>query len=246
MGAFLLVVALFMVPSSFSQSIGISDFGATAPVPGGNDQSQLLTAGMVTGGNAQDGLNYYADSTAPGQTFTTGPNTGGYIINSIYIQTARLDANSTATAQTYTLRLYSVTGSTATLLSTYETTNTLGFTDCHWLQYSGFFTNALQPNTIYAYTHHRNTSGWDLLGYNTGNPYSGGEMCVIPAAGGSIAFTTDHLGDAAFEVNLALPPAIPVIYQQPASQTVVVGQPVSFTVGIFGRNVAYLSVVYFQ
>jgi len=232
--ALAVAATLTVIPSA--AGVGISDFGTTAPVPGANDVSQLLTAGMVTGGNAQDGLNYYSDSTAPGQTFTTGPNTNSYVINGIYVETAGLDASGTATAQTYTLRLYSLTNSgagTATLLSTYVTTNSLGFTDGHWLLYSGGFTNQLLPNSVYAYTHHRNTTGWDMMAYNANNPYSGGEMAMI-TAGGAITFTSDHNGDAAFDVSLSLPPSVPVIYQQPVSQTVTIGQAASFSVGVLG------------
>jgi autotransporter-associated beta strand protein len=217
--------------------VNIVDIGSADPVPQASDISQLVTNNVVTGGNAQDGLNYYADSASPpGQTFTTGSNPNGYIINGIYLHTAGRDGNSTATAQNYTLRLYSVSGSTATLISTYVTANQLGFPDGDWLLYSGGFTNVLQTNTVYAYTHHRNTSGWDLLGYNNNGSdlYPGGGMCVIPPAGGAITFGSSGIDDAAFNIGLSPTPSTPVITQQPVSQTVVVGQAVSFSVGILG------------
>ena len=179
------------------QGAAIADFGTTAPTPGANDVSQL------TGGNNRDGLNYYADnSSPPGQTFTTGSNASGYGLVSLYVKTGGYDGNNTGTAQTYTLRIYSVSGSTATLISTYITDNVLGFTDGTWLQYSGL-TNILQPNTVYAYTHARNTAGWDGMGCATGNPYAGGEICLIPTGGGAISFGGTHNSDAAFLANLS-------------------------------------------
>ena len=175
----------------------IADFGTTDPLPGANDISQFGS------GNNRDGLNYYSDNgNAPGQTFTTGSNASGYGLVSLYIKTGGYDANNTGTAQTYTLCIYSVSGSTATLLSTYTTDNVLGFTDGAWLKYTGI-TNIFQPNTVYAYTHHRNGPGWDGMGCATGNPYAGGEICLIPAAGGAISFGGTHNSDAAFMANLS-------------------------------------------
>src|ERR1035441_8547182 len=190
-----LVATLALAGSGLGATI--ADFGTTAPTPGANDISQL------TGGSATDGLNYFADnSSPPGQTFTTGTNASGYALGSLYVQTGGYNANNTATAQTYTLRIYSVSGSTATLISTYVTANLLGFTDGTWLQYSGL-TNILQPNTVYAYTHARNTAGWDGMGCATGNPYAGGEICLIPTGGGAISFGGTHNSDAAFLANLS-------------------------------------------
>jgi fibronectin-binding autotransporter adhesin len=216
----------------------ILDVGSAAPVPGANDIAQLLTNGIATGGNAQDGLNYFSDNTPPpGQTFTTGPNPNGYIVNGLYVKTAGLNSGSggTTTAQAYTIRLYSVSGSTATLLSTYVTTNLLAYPDGDWLLYSGGFTNVLQPNTTYAYTHRENT-GFDLMAYDTTNPYAGGEMCLAPTAGGAITFCTSGNSDATFDIGLSTTPATPVISQQPVSQTVVAGQPTSFTVGVVAAS----------
>jgi len=59
----------------------LTDFGVTAPTPGVDDVSQLTTP---LGANNPDGMNYYFDNgTPPGQTFTTGPNPAGYVLNSL-------------------------------------------------------------------------------------------------------------------------------------------------------------------
>jgi len=189
------IVAVALGGSAYGAAV--ADFGTTDPVPGANDVSQFGS------GNNRDGLNYYSDNgNAPGQTFTTGSNASGYGLVSLYVKTGGYDANNTGTAQTYTLAIYSVSGSIATLLSTYTTDNVLGFTDGAWLKYSGI-TNIFLPNTVYAYTHHRNGPGWDGMGCATGNPYAGGEICLIPAAGGAISFGSTHNSDAAFLANLS-------------------------------------------
>lgn len=233
--------AALTVTSLAGASVNIYDLGAADPVPAANDQTQLHSENMATGGNAQDGLNYFADGTAPGQSFTTGSNPNGYIVDGIYVKTAGLNSSGTTTAQTYTLRLYSVSGTTATLLSTYVTANTVAFPDGDWVMYSGGFTNLLQPNKTYAYTHHRNTTGWDLLGYNNNGTdlYPGGNMCVIGASGGAITFGSSGVDDAAFNIGLTPAPTLPVIYQQPASPTVVIGQAASFSVGVLAASPTY-------
>src|SRR5260370_5810584 len=183
----------------------VADYGTPAPTPVANDVSQL------TAGSDRDGLNYYSDNAAPpGQTFTTGSNPSGYGLNAVYVKTGGYDDNNMTTLQSYTLRIYSVSGGTATLISTYVTDNLLGFTDGNWLKYIGL-TNILQPNSVYAYTHHRNTAGWDGMSAVTGNLYGGGEICLIPTAGGAITFGTSHNSDAAFLVNL-LPITDPFVF----------------------------------
>jgi autotransporter-associated beta strand protein len=218
--------------------VGIYDF-PSLPTPGTYDQSQLQTNSEATGGTAQDGLNYFSNNNPPpGQTFTTGPNAAGYIINGIYFKTSGLNSGSGATgSQAWTVRLYSVSGSTATLLSTYVTGNTVAFSDGDWLLYSGGFTNVLQPNTTYAYTTHQPT-GYDLLGYNNSGTdlYPSGDICLIPTAGGAITFGTSGVDDAAFDIGLSPTPSSPIITQEPVSQTVVVGEPVSFSVNILGGS----------
>jgi len=219
-------------------SVGIYDF-PSLPTPGTYDQSQLQTNSEATGGTAQDGLNYFSNNNPPpGQTFTTGPNAAGYIIDGIYFKTSGLNSGSGATgSQAWTVRLYSVSGSSATLLSTYVTGNTVAFSDGDWLLYSGGFTNVLQPNTTYAYTTHQPT-GYDLLGYNNSGTdlYPGGNICLIPTTGGTIAFGSSGIDDAAFDIGLSPTPASPIITQEPVSQTVVVGEPVSFNVNILGGS----------
>jgi hypothetical protein len=204
----------------------VADFGATAPTPAPSDVAQLTT------GADRDGLNYYSDNAnPPGQTFTTGGNPSGYGLTSLYVKTGGYDANGTTTLQSYTLRIYAVTGGAATLLSTYVTDNVLGFADGAWLKYSGL-TNILQPNTVYAYTHRRNAAGWDGMGVVTGNLYGGGEMCLIPPAGGPVTFGPSRNSDAAFLAGLSpiTDPFVFPTYINPASA--VAGSSVTISAGV--------------
>src|SRR5688572_27182449 len=104
---------------------------ASPPVPGANDISQLSTSGNVAW---PDGINYFTDNSAPaGQTFTTGAS--AMKLKSVAIKTAGLNSGggygSPASTPTYHLRIYSVSGGTATQLITFSAPNP-GFTDGDW------------------------------------------------------------------------------------------------------------------
>ena len=153
---------------------------------------------------------------------------------------AGLRSGQTTTPKTYTLRLYTVSGTAATLISTYVTDNTLGFTDGTWLRYSGM-TNTLQPNTVYAYTHKQNGAGWDQLAAVLGDLYAGGQACLIPAAGGVITFGTSTTLDATFQVSM-VPNGFPAIQNVTISPVnsgvnpVYVPTPVTLTVQASGAS----------
>ena len=83
-------IFLFAMVARAQTTATLTDLGATAPTPGTYDISQLSTSGEA---NKPDGLNYYTDNYpshgggAPGQTFTTGANAGGYWLNSVAFKT---------------------------------------------------------------------------------------------------------------------------------------------------------------
>ena len=194
----LVAAALTLTSSTRAQQATLIDYGATAPTPGADDASQL-----TYGSGNPDGLNYYFDnSSPPGQTFTTGSNPNGYIMNSVYIQTAGGSGNLPAAGQAYTLRLYSVSGTSATLIGTFVSQSGFFFTDTDWLQWTNL-QFGLQPNTQYAYTLHRNSAGYENMANVSGDPYSGGEVALIPSAGGAITFGGSHGYDATFDISLA-------------------------------------------
>jgi hypothetical protein len=150
-------------------------------------------------GNKPDGLNYYTDNQSnhsagePGQTFTTGNAASGYLLNSLAIKTGGGTTSGTGTPQNYLLHIYSVSGSTATLLATYSASN-FTFTDGDWLQWSGL-NLSLSPGTVYAFSFGKASSavsGWEAMGNASGNLYTGGELGLMPVAGGTITFGSSH------------------------------------------------------
>jgi len=178
------------------------DYGTTAPVTSGSDIAQLSSAGQA---NLTGAFNYYIDSsTPPGQTFVTGGNADGYALSEIYI--ANNSAGTSGTGQTtYNLRIYSIAGDAATQVgSTLVSVNSgVQGTSGHWYKFAGFTPITLSPNTTYAFTLQRNGGGWWSLGNSSPNPYSDGEACLIPTAGGTIVTESSHNYDATFLARLA-------------------------------------------
>ncbi len=130
----MLLLASGLVGGLFAQTL--SNLGNTAPTPGANDISQLSTSGNTVN---PDGLNYFTDNYTswgngePGQTFTTGANAGGYVMTSLALKTGGIGSSSgTTTPQPYVLHIYSISGSTATLLQTFTSCD-VAFNDGNWL-----------------------------------------------------------------------------------------------------------------
>lgn len=209
---------LAMGVSVKAQTATLTDLSAQPDV-GTDDISQL-----IAGSGNPDSLNYYFDnSTPPGQTFTTGNNANGYQLGSLSILTAGNSGSLPSAGQTYYLRIYSMSGSTATLLSTYASTNTFTFIDNDWLQWTGL-NNVLLPNTQYAYTFARGSSGWENLSSTSGNPLTGGEVALIPPNGGTVTYGSSHAYDATFIVGLT-----PITQLQVAPPTI--SPSISVTIG---------------
>ncbi len=180
----------------------LTDIGSSPPTLGPDDISQLIAP---SGANSPDGLNYYFDNgSPPGQTFTTGSGANGYILTSLAILTADNAGSLPAAGQAYLLRLYTVSsGTNAALLASYISPDGFTFTDSDWLQWTDLQV-ALPANTQFAYSFARSPSGsgWENLGNVSGNPYAGGEVALIPPAGGGMTFGSSHNYDATFVVGL--------------------------------------------
>jgi hypothetical protein len=204
----------------------VTDIGGTAPTPGANDISQLLPAYYPA--QANDGLNYYFD-TLIGQTFTTLNSPVGYVITNLSLLTAGGGGGGELNAQGFHLYFYSLSadGTTATLLQTYTANSQLN-AEGDWLQWNDLNVS-LAPNSKYAYTFQRDTGGWEEMANYGGNQYPGGEICIIPAAGGSITYGSSHASDAAFDLGLAIPqvpiPTTPTY--APAVNPVYAGSPIT-------------------
>lgn len=209
----LLTVAL--PPGTNIVGAGIFDGGSAAPPVGAYDIAQLVSAPPTI----VPGLNYYVDNSAPpGQTFMTGtnpPTAAGYPLNSIWLQEELSTVGSGGnTPQTYTLGIYSVTGTNATLITSYVSSNTLAMVEGDWIQWIGL-TNVLKTNTTYAFSLQRNGIGWWKLANNSTatDLYTNGQAVCLPASGaGNLIYSSDSTIDAAFLISLT-PPAAPLVLQ---------------------------------
>jgi hypothetical protein len=196
--AFVGFIAAALTAAASVGAATLIDLGTTAPTPGTSDVSQL----SVESGNTPPGLNYYFDnSTPPGQTFTTGANANGYTLKTVSMLTDGNSGSIPSAGQTYTLRFYSVSGSTATLVNTFTSQSGFVFADYDWLQWTNLDI-LLSANTKYAYTLQRGSAGWERMGTASGDLYTGGAAVLIPTAGGPISSSTTSGYDAAFCVGL--------------------------------------------
>ena len=203
----------------------LSNLGGSTPVPGPNDISQLSTSGTTW----PDGLNYFTDNGAPaGQTFTTPAKTLNLV--TVAVKTAGLNNGggygTPASTPTLYLRIYSRSGSTATLLKTLSAPNP-GYTDGAWLRWSNFSVT-LSASQTYAYSFGSkpDAGGWAALSV-AANAYAGGEIGLIPINGGTITNGSSHSFDATFVLGLVTntPPVLAAI----TNRSVNVGQTVAFT-----------------
>ena len=217
-------------PGSARAQVILQDIGATAPTPGPDDIAQLNTSTQL----APDGLNYYYDNgNAPGQTFTTGSNPSGYTLTSLSLKTAG-NGNNWTGANSYTLRLFSVSGAAATLIATYDVTG-FGFPNQgDWLQWTNLGT-FLSPNKQYAYGFRKTAgSGWEAMGVAGSNPYAGGEIMLVPPAGGNMTFGSSHAFDASFVAGLTTAALPPVFTVEPGPAALYTGRTATFAGTVSG------------
>ncbi len=182
------------------------DIGTNAPVPGANDISQLQT-----GSYNADGMNYYTDNGAGhgnwcGQTFTTGTNNNGYLLQSLSWLSGGGTSSGFGNWQLYDLYFYSISadGATATLVANYQMYG--GGNSGDWLQFSGLSV-PLAPNAKYAYTFGRDATatGWQSIYAQGGNPYPDGSIITIANSntnGGPVTYGASKGSDQVFDLNI--------------------------------------------
>ena len=187
--ALLTATLLGLASSGYAQ--GISDAGASAPTPGANDQYSLTS---------NNGSGNYIDNQRPGQSFTVGANSLGYILTGLYLQEWSGSAGGgQPQSTTYNIRVYSVSGTTATMLTQYVMTNAVTITEGNWIRVTGL-TNVLAANGVYGFSINRNGGGgWWTVTVDTTQPYAGGTHGNFPAGSGSISTASS---DMAFDANL--------------------------------------------
>jgi len=188
---------LLLANADMAQAQVISVLGSAPPVPGADDQYQT---NMPAAANQPPGLNYYFDNgNAPSQTFTTGNAPNGYTLSSLAIYDAG-NSGGPFGAQTFTLYIYSINGSAATTLVSYIS-QSIALPDSQWFVWTNLGA-ILQPNTQYAWSMHRNGSGWSNVGNVTGDLYPAGQVASIPTGGGNLILSSDPSYDATFDVGL--------------------------------------------
>jgi len=132
-----LVFATCVMTGAGYAAVTLTDIGTAAPTPGPYDISQFSTNGNGAT-KYPGGLNYYTDNNPPpGQTFTTTSTSTNLV--SVAIRTGGFDSGggygTPGTTPKYYLRIYSVSGNTATLITNYVAANP-GFTDGDWLKWN--------------------------------------------------------------------------------------------------------------
>ena len=189
----LAIAVAMMFGTTVRATVTLTDIGSNPPTPGPNDIA------MTDESNVQEvpGLNYYSNGgNGPkidaGEIFTTSSYAGGYILNSVAVLAAGSGGGGiTTTPQTWYLNLYSynAANSNATLITTYSS-QSFTFSEGDWLQFAGIGAG-LSPNTTYAYTIQNGGAGYELLGgENVGNADPGNQAVAIPAAGGTVNFSS--------------------------------------------------------
>lgn len=184
--------------------VTMADIGASAPTPGSLDIPQLLNTSQD-----DDGINYYTDNGAAygnwcGQTFTTGANQNGYLLQTLAWKSAG-NGNSFGLSQLYDLYFYSISpdGTLATVIASYQGYG--GGTENDWLQWQGLNV-PLAPNQRYAYAFGRDASatGWEHIGDQSGNPYPGGQIMTVSntAGTGLVAYGSTRNADATFDLGI--------------------------------------------
>ena len=230
----------------------ISDFGVAAPTPNadGNDIAQLSNAGTTV--NPAGLYSYDDNNSAPGQTFTTGSNAGGYSLASVYMKFGVSGNSGNAAGLRYTLRIYSLTNAyagTNAIIATYTNQNVapaFAAAGGHWSQWYGPFTNVLAPNQVYAYSIQQ-SSGYMMQDDSSANPYLGGQQVRIGPGNGTPNYGTAGTAsnyDMTFMVSLApaggYPKAQNVSMSVTNGSTVFAGQPVTLSVTAIGNGIGYI------
>lgn len=202
-------------PAAAIAIVAMLDIGASAPTPGPQDISQLLNTAQ-----SDDGFNYYTDDGAAyghwcGQTFATGTNQHGYILQTLAWKSAG-NGNNFGSSQLYDLFFYSISadGSTATVIANCQGYG--GGTEGDWFQWQGLNV-PLAPNQVYGYAFGRDASGsgWEHIGTQGGNPYSGGQLMTVANTTGTGTITYGDTGSSDATFNLGM-----IVYQQPAAKAV--------------------------
>ena len=147
---------------------------ASLPTPTGS-QIVLAANPVDNNGNGSAGtLNYYSNSLI-GQTFTTGSNADGYMVNSIAVYDQWEQGTGFATGNVVTMNLFQPTTGATVGPVLYTGTGTVGTPGggTSWVVYTFSTPPVLQPNTLYAFSYQAN-NGYSGMGITVGNGTNSG------------------------------------------------------------------------
>lgn len=208
------------VPTVDQNAVSIVNLGTTAPTPGAADQSNLApTATPTTASNGiptgNTTINYYTNNGgAPaGETFTTGSNASGYLLNSITVMDAS-EHGGFADGTAITVNLSSVSGSTfstlAILTGSVATGTTAATGDYLQLKLANPIT--LAANSVYGYSLVTG-AGYSGLAVDPNADYTGGQLAMFTPSSGNLfggTLTTSTLTpNAIFDASLTPISAVP-------------------------------------
>jgi len=214
------VVTITIVPAD--QSVSLFDDGTNF-----SSSPYYLSISQTVGGGTGDNLNYFDNDLGapPGNIFTTGANSQGYLLTSLQVDTGGTGYGTgggawggTTTPQSYYLYLYSVNSNQTkgTLVQVF-TNSSFFFTWGDWLFWTGLNTT-LQPNTTYAYTFANDNTGYAQMNTSPMNVTNSsvGVACLISPKTGNISLDANN-NSGVFSLGLTAigAPAIPQPYAGP-------------------------------
>lgn len=165
------------------------------PTPSGSQVAIAVNPTDGQGDSSDGALNYYSNQWF-GQTFTTGTNADGYLLNSIAVLDQWEQSNGWASGNTVTLNVFQpTTGATSgSVLYTGNTTVSTAGSNGTWVVYNLSTPTQLAPNTLYAYAmNSQGTNAYSMglsigNGTSTGTGSAAGQLATFSTSTG--AFTT--------------------------------------------------------
>ncbi|HZI32806.1 MAG TPA: immunoglobulin domain-containing protein [Candidatus Binatia bacterium] len=242
-------------------------FSTVPPVPGAKDIYNLSGAshdganvsdgGTYADGGDNDAFTYVAgDRPSKGQTFTTGPDAGGYQVKAVWIRHCGYTNNTDltwyqmATGSMMTIRVtdpsqvntagfeldsetYTVTGSEANKLpgGVSNSANGTGV----WMRFQLDNPVTLQPNTTYGFDVTSLSDNLFFESFGTSNDvYSGGSAYQGSSNGATDDTLNPLVGDRVFMVEMVGQAVAPAVVTQPTNRMVLQGGSATFSVAASG------------
>jgi hypothetical protein len=212
----------YVQPVYINNGIAISNAGPFAPTAGAYDQSNLSPTG--TTGAASPGyptaanttINYYTNNAAaPGQTFTTGSNVGGYKLNAITVELADAGNGTFNDGNSINLEIASVNAAKGTY-QLLEVTNGViatgtGIGQGNYITFTLNSPLSLAAGSTYGFAV-SGASGYAGLTVDTAaGDYTGGQLAEFqPGSGfGGTLITSSAVPQSVFDVSLTPLAAVP-------------------------------------